>query len=105
MVGSWTVCRHLRVHVHCRDSRYLSFISLQSCRCDTGAAAERAGEGPGAPGHQQPSCKGGGRICSSIDEEMFRPCFGGLAESTAPGQPKVGLCYGWVGKGESAVWA
>lgn len=40
----------LRVRAYRCNGSYLSFISLQSCRCDTGAAAERAGEGPGAPG-------------------------------------------------------
>lgn len=42
--GRWTDCMRLCVHVYCCDSSYLSFILLQSCRCDTGAVVERAGE-------------------------------------------------------------
>lgn len=52
--GRWTDCVRLCVHVYCCDSSYLSFILLQSCRCDTGAVVERAGEVWGAPGCRQP---------------------------------------------------
>lgn len=95
----------LRVHAYGCCSSYSSFISLQSCRCDTGAAAERAGEVPGALGRRQPPCEGGGSRWLPADRRTFLPPSAGSAASAAPGRPKIGGCYGWVGKGEGAGWA
>lgn len=100
-----TACMRLRVDASCCDSSYLSFISLQSCRCDTGAAAERAGEVPGAPGRQQPPCEGGGSRCPPAEGRTFLPPSAGSAASAAPGWPRIGGCYEWVGKSECAGWA
>lgn len=100
----WTACMHLCMHAYRCDSSYLSFISLQSSRCDTGAVAERAGEALGTPGRRQPPCEGGGSRWLLADGGTFLPPSAGLAVSVAPGWPKIGGCYGWVGKNEDARW-
>lgn len=87
----WTDCMRLCVHVYCCDSSYLSFILLQSCRCDTGAVVERAGEvwvprGAGSlPAREEAAggCRQVGDIPSSLSRARARVA-------------QIGGCYGWV---------
>lgn len=85
----------LCVYVYCCDSSYLSFILLQSCRCDTGAVVERAEEvwvprGAGSlpvKGEGSRCCRQMGDMPSSLSRARTRVA-------------QIGGCYRWVGKNE-----